>query len=335
MSVVRWGIVGPGRIADRFASDLRRVANARLVAVASRSLATAESFVARHGAGRAYAGYQPLFDDEEVDAVYIATPHTLHARQSRAAIAAGKAVLCEKPLTVSPDECRDLQRYARREGRSVADIATTFGVSEIMVRRALALGNLLPAIRKAREWIDAGRIGRVRHIRADFGYPLPYEPRGREYDSALAGGCLLDMGIYPVALAQLVFGEQPARLEVLHHLAPNGVDDDVVALCGYDDRTAILAASFRCKLPNCAYLVGEEGYIAIPDFWRADSCHLYELDERKDSFQDDRQGTGFEFEIDAVSADILAGRLESATVTAADSLAFQLHMARIKAQFGP
>ena len=81
--------------------------------------------------------------------------------------------------------------------------------------------------------------------------------------------------------------------------------------------------------------MGEEGHIAIPDFWRADSCHLYELDERKDSFRDDRQGTGFEFEIAAVSADILAGRLESATVTAADSLAFQLHMARIKAQFGP
>lgn len=320
MSVVRWGIVGPGRIAERFASDLRWVPNARLVAVASRSLATAEAFVARHGAGRAHAGYQQLFDDEGVDAVYIATPHTLHASQSRAAIAAGKAVLCEKPLTVSPDECRDLQHYARSERRYLVEGMWTW---------------FLPAIRKAREWIDAGRIGRVRHIRADFGYPLPYDPRGREYDSALAGGCLLDMGIYPVALARLVFGEQPARLEVLHHLAPNGVDDDVVALCGYDDRTATLAASFRCKLPNCAYLVGEEGYIAIPDFWRADSCHLYELDERKDSFRDDRQGSGFEFEIAAVSADILAGRLESATVTAADSLAFQLHMARIKAQFGP
>jgi len=320
MSVVRWGIIGPGRIAERFASDLRRVPNARLVAVTSRSLATAEAFVARHGAGRAYDGYQQLLDDEDVDAVYIATPHTLHACQSRAAIAAGKAVLCEKPLTVSPDECRDLQHYARSERRYLVEGMWTW---------------FLPAIRKAREWIDTGRIGRVRHIRADFGYPLPYDPRGREYDSALAGGCLLDMGIYPVALAQLVFGEPPARLEVLHHLAPNGVDDDVVALCGYDDRTAILATSFRCKLPNCAYLVGEEGYIAIPDFWRADSCHLYELDERKDSFQDDRQGSGFEFEIDAVSADILAGRLESATVTAADSLAFQLHMARIKAQFGP
>lgn len=319
MSVVRWGIVGPGRIAERFASDLRWVPHARLVAVASRSLATAESFVARHGAGRAYAGYQPLFDDEEVDAVYIATPHTLHASQSRAAIAAGKAVLCEKPLTVGPDACRDLQQYARSEQRYLMEGMWTW---------------FLPAIRKAKEWIEAGRIGRVRHIRADFGYPLPYDPRGREYNSALAGGCLLDMGIYPVALAQLVFGEQPAQLEVLHHLAPNGVDDDVVALCGYGDRTATLAASFRCKLPNCAYLVGEAGYIEIPDFWRADSCHLYELDEKMDSFRDGRQGTGFEFEIDAASADILAGRLESATVTAADSLAFQLHMARIKAQFG-
>lgn len=122
-----------------------------------------------------------------------------------------------------------------------------------------------------------------------------------------------------------------ARLVAVASRSPDTAESFVAR---YGDRTATLAASFRCKLPNCAYLVGEAGYIEIPDFWRADSCHLYELDEKMDSFRDGRQGTGFEFEIDAASADILAGRLESATVTAADSLAFQLHMARIKAQFG-
>ena len=259
-----------------------------------------------------------MFDSPEIDAVYVATPHTLHAEHSRAALAAGKAVLCEKPMTVTPDECRDLQEYARARQLYLAEGMWTW---------------FLPAIKTVQAWIAAGRIGRVRHVKADFGYPLPYDPACREYNAQLAGGCLLEMGIYPVAIATLFLRKEPVRLDVLNHLAPNGVEDDITILGGYDDRTAALATSFRCKLRNWAYVIGDEGYIAIPDFWRARSCHLYKLDDEIDAYHDDSRGLGFEFEIEAISDDILQGRLESATVRAEDSLSFQRQMAHIRSLF--
>lgn len=316
---VRWGIVGAGRIAEQFAADIRLVPGARLVAIASRYLASAQAFATRHGGIKACGDYQSLFDDEQVDAVYIATPHTLHAAQARAALTRRKAVLCEKPLTVSPGECQDLQAFAGQMQAYLTEGMWTW---------------YLPAIRQAQDWISDGRIGRVLQVKADFGYPLPFDASSREYDSALAGGCLLDMGIYPVAIAALFMPDDPVRLEVVHHLAPNGVEDDVAVLYDYGDgRSAALGTSFRCKLQNWAYVIGDGGYIAIPDFWRASSCRLFQRDAEIDRFDDDRIGSGFEFQIDAVSADIRQGCLDSPTVRAADSLRFQQQLARIKAAF--
>ena len=314
--VVRWGIIGAGRIAESFAADIRLVPNASLAAIASRSRSAAEAFVARHGGARAYGSYAEMFADDGVDAVYIATPHNLHAEQARAAAAAGKAVLCEKPITINPEECRALQDYARRRQTYLTEGMWTW---------------YLPAIRRAQAWVAAGRIGRVRHLKADFGYPLPFDAARREYDRVLAGGCLLEMGVYPVAIAALFMHDDPKAINVAHGLAPNGVENDVVILYHFEDGgTATLATSFRCKLQNCAYLIGEEGYIAIPDFWRADSCRLFRLDSEIDRYEDGRRGLGFEFEIESVSTDILEGRFESRTVTGADSLRFQTQMARIR-----
>ena len=318
MSQVRWGILGAGRISHTFARDIAHCANATVVAVAARSLADAQRFQRDYDIPRAHGGYDGLYADPDVDAIYIATPHTHHAGQSRAAMRAGKSVLCEKPLTATPRECRELMDVAAESGAFLMEAMWTW---------------FLPAIRKAQEWVTAGRIGRVTHIKADFGYPLPYDPARREWDSALGGGCLLEMGVYPVAIADLFMQATPDQLSVRAHLAPNGVEDDVVAVFGYEDRTATLATSYRCKLPNWAYVIGEDGYIAIPDFWRATECSLYRLDERVDHFEDNRAASGFEFQIEAASADILAGRVESPIVLLAASLRFQERMAEIRARF--
>ena len=316
-SKVRWGIIGAGRIANTFAADSRLVPDATLAAVASRSLASAQSFAARYGGIRAYGSYSSLFEDDQIDVVYIATPHNLHNEQVRAAISRGKAVLCEKPITVTPDECRSLQEYARSRRIYLMEGMWTW---------------FLPAIRKAQNWIEAGRIGRVLHVNATFGYPLPYDPVRREYDSLLAGGCLLEMGIYPIAIAALFMAEDPESIEVVCHRAPNGVEDDVAILYRYTGgRSAALATSFRCKLPNWAYVIGTDGYIAIPNFWRANSCTLYQLDAVLDHYQEDYRGSGFEYQIAAVAADVQARRLESTLVPAAASLRFQTQLARIRA----
>lgn len=314
---IRWGILATGRIADWFVTDFSAVPNGTVVAVASRSQANADAFARRHGIARAYGDYDALMADPDVDVVYIATPHTQHLENAIEALRAGKAVLCEKPLTVTPDECRALIRVAEETGGYLMEAMWTY---------------FLPAIRQAEAWVAAGRIGRIRHIKADFGYPLPYASDRREYDAGLGGGALLEMGIYPVALAWLFLRQGPQAIHVTARTAPNGVEDDVVAVFDYGDCVASLATSFRCKLQNWAYIIGEEGYIAIPDFWRARTCYLYRLDERIDDFTDGRADQGFSFEAVAVGDDLLAGKRQSDVVSLADSLKFQEHVARIKAR---
>ncbi|AQQ66331.1 oxidoreductase [Microbulbifer agarilyticus] len=319
MKRVRWGILGAGRIANQFANDIRFAPNAELTAVAARSGESAIKFAEEYGIDHAYAGYDALMASSEIDAIYIATPHNLHIDQTKRAMAAGKAVLCEKPLVVNSRECEELVAFARAEGQYLMEAMWTW---------------FLPALRKAKQWVDEGRIGKIRHVKADFGYPIPYSNDRREYDNRLAGGCLLEMGIYPVAIAQYFLQDEPQDLSVRAHLAPNGVEDDVVITADYaQGAVASLATSFRCKLQNWAYIIGEEGYIAIPDFWRADECSLFKLDERVDHFKDDRPGLGFEFEIIAASADILARKAQSDIVSHEASLAFQRVMERIKKHF--
>jgi len=318
MKKIRWGIVSAGNIANTFASDIHHVPNAHVGAVAARNLASATEFAGKHGIANAYQGYDQLFADPDIDAIYVATPHTLHLRNSVDALDTGKAVLCEKPITTSAAECRVLLDAAAKADCYLMEAMWTW---------------FLPAIRKAREWVDAGRIGELRHIKADFGYPVPYVPDSRQYDATLAGGCLLDMGIYPIAIARYFAQQAPKDIEVISHLAANRVDDDVVMLFNYDDLVASLATSYRCKLQNTAYIIGADGYISIPNFWRANECHLFVLDERVDTFVDDRSGSGFEFQIAAVSDDILQGRKESAVVTHAASLGFQQDMDRVREKF--
>ena len=317
---VRWGILSTGRITHPFVQDFAFVPNGEVVAVASRSQQSADAFAAQYGIPRAYAGYERLLDDPEVDAVYIATPHSLHFRDTAAAIRARKHVLCEKPFTVGAREARDLFRMAEQSSVFVMEAMWTW---------------FLPAVRKALEWVEQGRIGRIRQVKADFGYPfLPYDPDRREYNAELAGGCLLEMGVYPIALAFLFLQRDPDSIQVIARKAPNGVEDDLQMLFDYGDNetgfSATLATSFRSKLQNWAYIIGEESYIAIPDFWRASECRLYHLDECVDRFDDGRGSLGFNYETEAANEDILQGRQQNRIMTWNATVRFQDHMDRVR-----
>ena len=318
MKKIRWGIVSAGTIANTFAADMVHVASAELAAVAARSQDSAAEFADKYGIGKTYQGYEKLFSDPDIDAVYIGTPHTLHLQNSADALRAGKAVLCEKPITTSAAECQILLDVAAETDRYLMEAMWTW---------------FLPALQKAKAWVDAGRIGELRHVTAELGYPKTYDPHSRLYDPSLAGGCLLDMGIYPIAIARYFTEKPPDAIHVVSRHAPNGVDDDVAMLFDYDNCIATLATSFRCKLPNTAYIIGTEGYIEIPHGWSAQECHLYAMHEQIDSFTDNRHGSGFEFQIEAVSNDILQRRKESAVVTHASSLAFQQDMDRVREKF--
>jgi predicted dehydrogenase len=293
MEKTRWGIIGPGIIARQFANDFKHVRHGKLVAVASRSGSRAEQFAEEFQIPRHYGAYDNLYKDPDVDAIYVATPHNFHFEQSAAALRSGKAVLCEKPLTHTLRQTLDLIDVSKATGNYLMEGMWTW---------------FLPAVKKAREWFDQGRIGPARHIRASFGYPLEYDPEHRGYNPDLAGGVLLDMGIYTLAITRLFIGKDPVNMQVVARKATTGVDDDVSMLLEYEEALASLATSFRVKLPNQAFISGEKGSIAIPDFWRARECFLYEGDKLKDHFTDDREGFGFNYEIDAVSRDLMEGK---------------------------
>jgi predicted dehydrogenase len=311
---IRWGILSTARISHQFAQDFPHAAGGELLAVASRTRGKAQAFADRYGIPVACGSYAELLGDDRIDAVYVSTPHTLHRGNSLDAIAAGKAVLCEKPLTVNPAEARSLIASAEQAGVYLMEAMWTW---------------LLPAVRTALGWFQSGRIGHLRHVKADFGYPMPYDPAARAYARELAGGCLLDMGIYPIALAWLFVQKDPQACHATAHFAPNGVEDDVLVQFDYGECQASLATSFRCKLPNTAWIIGEQGQIVIPDFWRARECTLYRVEERIDHFVDGRKGGGFEYEIEAVNRDLQAGRTLPQVVTPEDSVRFQEHMALV------
>ncbi len=319
MDQIRWGMVSAGNIAGQFARDIALVDNGYVAAVAARDQNAANQFAQMHNIERSYQGYQALFEDPDIDAIYISTPHTLHLQNAVDALRSNKAVLCEKPLTTSIAELDILLDAAGSANCYLMEAMWTW---------------FLPAIQKAKAWFDEGRIGKLRHVKADFGYAKSYDPESRLYNTELAGGCLLDMGIYPIAIARFFTEQSPNSLSTIARFAPNGVEDDVVMQFNYDHCVASLATSFRVKLPNTAYIIGTEGYIEIPHFWRAQECHLYVVEDRVDSFNDERKGEGFEFQIRQVGQDILDGRTQSSIVTHAASRGFQSDMERVKRDYG-
>ena len=315
---VRWGIIGAGRIAETFANDIQFTKQAKLVAIASSSESRAKTFAKKFSLPMFYADYDALLSNSDIDAVYIATPHSHHRQQCILALEAGKHVLCEKPATVTPEELEDVLACAKKAQKYYMEGMWTY---------------FMPVIKQCQLWVNQGRIGKQLHVKAEFGFPLPYSPDLREYDNRLGGGCLLEMGIYPIAMAWMFLQSHPKHQSLWHHKADNGVEDDVVILNDYGDSTAQLSTSFRSKLNNYLTLIGDEGTITVKDYWAAREAKLFRGQEMIDSFVENRPQQGFNHQIEQVSCDIAAGKIESDTVSWDDSRAFQQQMAAIKNHF--
>ncbi len=318
MKKIKWGIIGPGKIAKRFAHDMAYSEHGELHAVASRSLEKAKDFATEHNAPKAYGSYEDLYNDSETDIIYVATPHNFHFQHVSDILNAGKNVLCEKPLTVSPDESHRLIELAGQTGNYLAEGMWTF---------------FLPAINQAFNWAKEGRIGTIRHIKADFGFIAPYNEKNRLYNPELAGGSLLDIGCYTIAITWLFLKKDPVNMTVLARKAPTGVDSDLTMLFEFDGAEASLSSSFITEFPNYATIVGEKGFISIPLFWRAKECYLYENGVVTASFKDNSNSHGFNFEIDSVSRDIMEGKKESDVMPHAISQKLQELMHKVKSAF--
>jgi len=244
----RWGIIGTGGIARAFAKGLSLLPEAMLVAVGSRTQAAADRFAKDFHAPRAHASYEALAADPGVDIVYVATPHILHKDNSLLALRNGKAVLCEKPFTINAAEAAEVFRLAGEKGLFVMEAMWT---------------RFLPAIARVRQLLASGMIGEPRWLAADFGFRAPDNPKSRIFDPALGGGALLDVGVYPISLASMVFGP-PAGISAQARLGTTGVDVQDAILLSYDGgRLATLNAGVTMTTPTEAVIAGEKGIIRI------------------------------------------------------------------------
>ncbi len=246
--VIRWGILGTGQIAGQFAAGLAVVDDAELYAVAGRSAGKAEVFSRQHRVAHSFGSFEELLAQDNIDVVYVATPHHVHYEHCVMALQAGKPVLCEKPFTINAEQARQLIDLAREKN--------LFCMEAMWMR-------FIPAMRKLTELLDDDAIGTPHFLQADFGVPFDFNPKGRVFDPELAGGALLDLGVYPVSLAYKIFGA-PVEILTTTNLGESGVDEgSCIILKHAGGQMSTIRCSIRHELIPQALVTGSTGSLVI------------------------------------------------------------------------
>lgn len=259
--MIRFGIVGAGRIARKFATDIQVVDHAIVTTVASRDARRARSFASEFDIPHAVGSYEELAASTDIDAVYIATPHNFHHEQTLLFLRAGKHVLCEKPIAVNQGQLEAMIELANERGLLLMEAMWSY---------------FLPAFRRLHQLLTKGEFGRLLKVEAPFGMPLTQTatPDGRLLNPDLAGGALLDLGVYCAALLRFVSDDPIATLSAEARFSDSGVDlmSKATLTLHNDAKTvAILECAQDERLPNRAVLTFERGSIELPDFWSATS----------------------------------------------------------------
>lgn len=292
-----WGIIGPGKIAHKFAQDLAKLDNARLHAVASRSTERGAAFARQYGAPHVYGDYRSILTCPDLDIVYIATPHPGHFENTVACLEAGIPVLCEKPLAMNLQQADTMIATARTR--------KVFLMEAIWTR-------FLPKIQKMQEWIAEGAIGEVVSVKADFGFPADFNPESRLYHPGLGGGALLDIGIYPAFLNLLVLG-YPEKISSAAHFCPTGVDDEVAATFLYPTgQMGYIHATIRNRTKTEAFIHGTKGTIHLhPHWFRPGNLSLIREGERPEDVFFESDSHGYHHEAEACMRCLDEGKIES------------------------
>ncbi len=304
--MINWGIVGTGSIAKTFAGDLTFVPEAKLVAVGSRTLKAAEDFARLHQCEWAYDSYDGLIRDRNVAAIYVATPHALHAENMMACLNAGKAVLCEKPFTINQREATLAIAEARKNDVLLVEGMWTY---------------FQPAFRRLIDVVKSEELGQVLSVDAELGFKGRFDPKSRLYDPYLGGGALLDMGVYNVALATALLGE-PNRISAEARFCSTGVDDAVNMELHYsDNRVARLKCSIVEDTKRDATIHFEKGSIYIPaPWWHAREIHIRRENQKDEIVRFEASGYGFIPMIQEFQRCLESGLKESPVMTPAATL---------------
>lgn len=321
MKTVKWGIIGAGRISSTFATALNSLEHTELVAVASRDLTRAQEFANKFQVKKTYNSYEELVKDPEIDVVYIGTPHTEHKANTALCITNGKAVLCEKPFTVNQKETQELIALAKEHKVFLMEGMWT---------------KFLPTTKVVKQWIKDKIIGEVKYFNISFGYRTPYDITNRVYNPEVAGGALLDVGVYPITYVIHMMDKLPDQVVSSAYLGRSGVDDTNAIIFRYDNGVlANLCSSVASDTGKEAVIIGDKGKIVVPNFWSAESAELYD-DTGKviDAFFLPFTSNGFVYEAEEVNQCIREGRLESNALPLQDTLDIMKIMDDIRADWG-
>jgi predicted dehydrogenase len=321
MQDIRWGIIGCGGIANTFAASLGALDTGTLLAGASRTGGKADAFAEKHGLERSYSDYEALVKDPDIDAVYVATTHNFHYENVKLCLEHGKHVLCEKPFTVNAGQTRDLIQLAKAKNRFLMEGLWT---------------RFLPAIIHLQELLAGGVIGEVQSVFANFFLDRDFPPEHRLRNKTLAGGALLDLGVYPINLASIVFAQQPLKIDSVVNLDPEtGVDASSYYFLDYGRRRrAVLSSSYTQAAPNEALVCGTQGFIRLPHFHGAQELHLYRTGQAPEVMEFSyKQGENFKYEIAHAMECIASGKTESDIMPLSETLAIMETMDALRAQW--
>lgn len=316
MKKIKWGIVGPGNIANKFAMSVKNVECAELWAVASRSEERGRAFADKYDVPNLFTSYEALATSE-VDAVYIATPHPFHKPCAEIFLNAKKHVLCEKPVCVNADEAKVLKALAEKNGVFLMEAMWT---------------RFLPAIAEMKKVVESGEIGEIRGLRADFCYFTTPEEEEKLFRNDMAGGSLLDVGIYGLTLASVLFGNHPKNVSAVANI--DGVDLHTSVVMRYENGAiAEISSAVNTPKPETAYVYGSKGYVIIPRFYGAVELTVVANGvERRISKPS--IGDGFEEEIYESCRCIGEGRIQSDIMPMSESIEILEQMDLIREKIG-
>ena len=319
MSNFSWGILGPGGIAQAFAKDLTFIEGHTIGAVGSRSLANAQSFAKTFG-GTAYGRYEELVADSSIDAIYVATPHPAHHDNVILALNAGKPVLCEKPFAVNAQQAQAMVDAAAKN---------KVALMEAMWAR------FLPHYAKVREIVASGVLGPILSIHADHGQRLADQGIARLVDPQLAGGALLDLGIYPISFAHMILGN-PTSITSKAVMTDRGVDAQTSMIFSYDNGAqAVLTTTMIEQTPCRAVVAGLHGWLEIDrTFYNPASMRVILNDGSVTEYPSAYTGHGLREQAESFKQIVQSGAVESKILTWKDTVDIMKSMDTVRSQIG-
>jgi len=318
---IRLGILGTGRIVARVMTDMQNAESVELKAIASRTREGAEAAAARFGAPIALAGFEAMAACGDVDLVYIALPNPFHAKYACLMMEHGKHVLCEKPLAVNTQEAEQMIACAGKH--------PVFFMEAMWTR-------FMPAYQKMRELIRAGEIGEVLHVTGDFNYATPhYDPKDRVFDPAMAGGALLDLGVYPLMACTDLLGWNPVQVQGLCAKTAEGVDMRTSLQMQYENgATAQIFCGMDVHSNSLLRVHGTKGFIEMPEFWHPTSLTLRAQGKTGREFTFPPEHEGHHYEFDYAAHCIREGMRESPVIPWAESRAIAEICTRVRHENG-